>query len=158
MLTSEAELAVQRIFYSCLRVTSGWHLFYLARALAFGSCIILFILYLVQIVSWKSGASVLGLVSWMPQVMNNYFAHNTIAAMSVVNVLQSVCNLSLNTWWTFTSYSQEVREFLHLPLKCNCSWDREQHCLRVCSCTTPGLTGQGCGIQLKQLEEFGQKM
>jgi len=47
---------------------------------------IFYILFLVWIVSWKSGASALGLVSWMPQLMNIHFAHEIIAAVSIVNV------------------------------------------------------------------------
>ncbi|PKU40838.1 hypothetical protein llap_8865 [Limosa lapponica baueri] len=41
----------------------------------------------VQIVSCKSGASVLGLVSWTTQVMNIHFAHKMTAAVSIGNVL-----------------------------------------------------------------------
>lgn len=49
--------------------------------------VIFHILLLVQMVSCKSGASILGLVSWTPQVMNIHFAHKMIAAVNIVNVL-----------------------------------------------------------------------
>lgn len=83
MLDSEAALAVQVILHSHLRFMGGRHLFYLAIALGFGSCVIFLILFIVQIVSCKSEASVLGLVSQMLQGMNIYFAYKMTAAINI---------------------------------------------------------------------------
>lgn len=75
-------MTVQVILHSHLKFTGGRYLFYLARALGFGSCIIFLILVIVQIVSCKAGASVPGLVSCMLQDMNIYFAYKTTGAIN----------------------------------------------------------------------------
>lgn len=67
-------------------------MFYLARALGFGSCVIFLILLIVQIVSCKSGASVLGLVSCMLQGINIYFAYKMTAAINTCVTIHKTLN------------------------------------------------------------------